>query len=129
MAKLKYISTGNNLPVISAPISHAVVAGGYCYTSGQIAWNKSGKFVSGTILQEAKIAFKNLFAVLKAAGFKKEEIVFIDIAFANLEDVKLVTPFYKSLFKVNKQPARTIYQVAALSEGAKIKVLCIAVKH
>lgn len=128
MVEKKYITTHNKLPAIAAPISHAVVSGNYCHTSGQIAWDKSGKFTPGTILMETKMTFRNIFAVLKAAGFTKEDIVFIDIAFVNLNNLESVTPFYKSLFKKDKQPARTIYEVAALPEGAKIKVIAIAVK-
>lgn len=129
MTKRKYIKAHKSIPAISAPISHAAVVGNYCHTSGQIAWDKSGKLISGTILTETKMAFKNLFAVLKAAGFTKEDIAFIDIAFINLEHVKTITPFYKTLFQKDKQPARTIYQVAALPEGAKIKVMGIAIKN
>lgn len=129
MRKGKYIKAHKNIPAISAPFSHAVVVGNYCHTSGQIAWDKSGKFISGSILKETKTAFKNFFTVLKAAGFTKEDIVFVDIAFSNLQDLETITPFYKSLFNEEKQPARTIYQVAALPEAAKIKVMGIAIKN
>lgn len=128
MTNKKYIKKGLAIPLIEAPISHAVVSGNYCHTSGQLAWDKSGNFVSGTVLKEAKLAFKNLFAILKEANFAKEDIVFIDIAFKDLVHLEAITPFYKSLLKEEKQPARTIYQAAELPHGAKIKILAIAIK-
>jgi 2-iminobutanoate/2-iminopropanoate deaminase len=67
------------------------------------------------------MAFDNLFAVLAAANFSKEDIVFVDIAFIDLKDIAVVNPYFDSLFETERKPARTIYQAAALSMGAKIK--------
>jgi 2-iminobutanoate/2-iminopropanoate deaminase len=128
MTEKKYISTGTNIPPTTAPISQAVVAGNYCHVSGQIAIDSNGNFVNGTIEQQTKMAFDNLFAVLAAANFSKEDIVFVDIAFTDLKDIAVVNPYYDSLFITDKKPARTIYQAAALPMGAKVKVLAVAIK-
>jgi 2-iminobutanoate/2-iminopropanoate deaminase len=125
---MKYITQGKNIAPTTAPISQAVVAGNYCHISGQLAVLQDGTFQSGTVLEEAAIAFANLFAVLKAAHFERKNIVFIDIAFTDLNDLAAITPFYDSLFIEGQKPARTIYQVAALPFGGKIKVLAIAIK-
>jgi 2-iminobutanoate/2-iminopropanoate deaminase len=128
MTEKKYISTGTNIPPTTAPISQAVVAGNYCHISGQIAIDVNGDFVNGTIEEQTKMAFDNLFAVLAAANFSKEDIVFVDIAFTDLKDIAVVNPYYDSLFITDKKPARTIYQAAALPMGAKVKVLAVAIK-
>jgi 2-iminobutanoate/2-iminopropanoate deaminase len=128
MAVRKFITTGEGIPPSTAPISQAVVAGNYCHVSGQLAIDINGKFVDGTIEQQTKLAFDNLLAVLKAAGFIKEEIVFIDIAFTDLKDLEFVNPYFDKLFEADKKPARTIYQAAALPMGAKIKVMAVAIK-
>jgi 2-iminobutanoate/2-iminopropanoate deaminase len=128
MTKRKFITTGADIPPGTAPISQAVVAGNYCHVSGQLAVDVNGKFVNGTIEQQTKLAFANLFAVLKEAGFIKEEIVFIDIAFTDLKDVELVNPYFDKLFEAGRKPARTIYQAAALPFGGKIKVMAVAIK-
>jgi 2-iminobutanoate/2-iminopropanoate deaminase len=73
------------------------------------------------VVEQARAAFANVWAVLKAAGFTREEIVFIDLAFADLADLAAITPYYDSLFESRRKPARTIYQAAALPYGAKIK--------
>ncbi len=66
-------------------------------------------------------------AVLKETGFNVNEIVFIDIAFIDLKDLEFVNLYFDSLFEVDRKPARTIYQAAALPAGAKIKVMAIAI--
>jgi 2-iminobutanoate/2-iminopropanoate deaminase len=123
-----YITSGEGVAPTSAPISQAVVAGNYCHISGQLAVLQNGTFQSGTALEEAKIAFDNLFAALKAAKFERSDIVFIDIAFLDLADLAAITPYYDSLFPKDKKPARTIYQAAALPFGGKIKVMAVAIR-
>jgi 2-iminobutanoate/2-iminopropanoate deaminase len=124
----KFIKTGEGVPHTQSPISHAVVAGNYCHISGQLSYDAQGVFIDGPVLDQAQRAFANLFAILHAAGFEKSEIVFIDIAFTDLSDLAIITPFYDSLFEADKKPARTIYQAAALPSGGKIKVLAVAIK-
>lgn len=128
MTARKFITAGANIPPTTAPISQAVVAGNYCHISGQLAIDINGKFIDGTIEQQTQLAFANLLAVLKEAGFAKQEIVFIDIAFTDLRDLEFVNPYFDSLFEAGKKPARTIYQAAALPFGGKIKVMAVAIK-
>jgi 2-iminobutanoate/2-iminopropanoate deaminase len=128
MTEKKYITTSTNIAPTTAPISQAVVASNYCHVSGQLAIDANGNFVNGTIEEQTKMAFDNLFAVLTAANFSKEDIVFVDIAFTDLKDIAVVNPYYDSLFVTDKKPARTIYQAAALPMGAKVKVLAVAIK-
>jgi 2-iminobutanoate/2-iminopropanoate deaminase len=124
----KYITEGEGIAPTTAPISHAVVVGNFCHISGQLAVGQDGIFRHGTALEEAQIAFENLFAVLKNANFERKDIVFIDIAFTNLNDLAAITPYYDSLFPQGQKPARTIYQAAALPFGGKIKVMATAMK-
>jgi 2-iminobutanoate/2-iminopropanoate deaminase len=128
MTSRKFITKGEGIPPSTAPISQAVVAGNYCHVSGQLAIDINGKFIDGTIELQTKLAFDNLLVVLKEAGFTKQEIVFIDIAFTDLKDLEFVNPYFDKLFEAGKKTARTIYQAAALPMGAKIKVMAVAIK-
>ena len=128
MTPKTYITTGENIPNLAAPISNAVVAGNYCHISGQLAVDRNGVFVGGTTLEQAQLAFNNIFAILKEANFMKEDIVFIDLAFIDLKDAAEINQFYDSLFEAGRKPARTIYQVAALPLDGRIKVMAIAIK-
>ena len=125
----KHIVTGEGLPKWTAPISHAVVVDNICYISGQLSFDAKGKFVSGTVREEAERAFKNLFAAVKAADFAVSDLAFIDIAFADLRDLNEVNRLFAELFAEGKRPARTIYQVAALPFGGKVKVMGVAIKE
>ncbi|MEL6869287.1 MAG: Rid family hydrolase [Pseudomonadota bacterium] len=128
MSQHTYITAGDGLPQWSNPISHAVVANGMCFVSGQLSVNRQGEYVSGSVHDEAVRSFDNFFAALAAAGFAKQDIVFVDIAFQDLAMLESVNTLYVSLFPEHQRPARTIYQVAALPFGAKIKVMGTAVK-
>lgn len=128
MSEHTFITQGENLPQWSNPISHAVVAGNMCFVSGQLSVTPNGKYLPGSILEEATLAFDNFFAAVKAAGFERSQIVFVDIAFADLGEVDVVNKLYSASFPEGKRPARTIYEVAALPFGGKIKVMGTAVK-
>ena len=128
MSDKKYIVSGDGLPKWSNPISHAVVVNNMCFVSGQLSVNVDGEYVSGSALDEGKLAFSNFFAALKNADFEKEDIVFIDIAFDDLANLPEINTLFMSLFPEGKRPVRTIYQAQALPFGGKIKITGTAVK-
>ena len=73
MGNRKCITDGDGLPRWSNPISHAVVVNNTCYISGKLSVDVDGQYVEGNIKEEAKLAFANVFAAVRAAGFSKEE--------------------------------------------------------
>lgn len=118
----RFITEGIGLPKWSSPISHAVVVNNICYLSGQLSLDEDGNYVPGTGREEAVRAFGNLFAAVRAAGFSIGDIVFVDIAFADLKHASQVNDAFAEQFPETKRPARTIYQAAALPFGGKVKV-------
>ena len=124
----KFIETGPGLPNWPNPISHAVVVGKMCFVSGQLSVNENGEYVEGTVAEEAILAFNNVFAALKAAGFDKSEIAYIDIAFSDLTELAVVNDIYMTLFPKGKRPARTVYEAAKLPFGGKVKIVATAAK-
>jgi 2-iminobutanoate/2-iminopropanoate deaminase len=125
----QFITNTEGVPKVKSPISQAVVVGKHCYVSGQLATDVEGNYVEGTFLEEAKLAFDNIFSIVKAAKFSINDIVFVDLAFINLGDVHEINILYDSLFPEGKKPARTVYQAAALPYGGKIKVTAVAIKE
>lgn len=128
MTKKKYIISGEGLPQWSNPISHAVIVNNMCFISGQLSVGLNGDYVEGSIEEETNLAFANFFSALTNAGFTKEDVVFIDIAFDNLDDLPQVNAIFRSLFPKTQRPARTIYQAEKLPFGGKIKITGTAVK-
>ena len=125
----RYIVSGPDLAAAPSPISQAVVAGNHCYVSGQLAVDTSGEFRPGSAREEAVIAFRNVFAALEAAGFTREDIVYVDLAFIDLDDLREVNTLFGELFPEGRRPARTVYQAAALPYSGKVKVQAVAIRQ
>lgn len=124
----RFIRSGPGLPAAPSPISQAVVAGNHCYVSGQLAVDPDGVFQRGSARDEAALAFGNVFKAVAVAGFSRDEIVYVDIAFIDLADVPAVNELFAELFPESHRPARTIYQAAALPYGGRVKVQAVAVR-
>jgi len=121
-----FITDVPGVPASPSPISNAVVVGNTCHISGQLAVYEDG-YRPGTASVEAERAFELVFKVADAAGFSSEEIVYVDIAFADIErDLAEVNEICRSRF--SPSPARTIYEAAKLPFGAKVKIQAIAMK-
>ena len=127
MAK-RYIVEVDGVPPSPSPISNAVVVGNQCWISGQLSVGPDGKYVAGTTLEEAERAFAHVFRIAEAAGFERSDVVYIDLAFVDLNDVKEVNDLYAELFEEGRRPARTIYQAAKLPFGGRIKVQAVAAR-
>lgn len=124
----KYVEQDARLPNWSAPISHAVVVNNLCYLSGQLSLDAEGAYVPGSTIEEARRAFANLFNAVTAAGFTPQDLVFVDVAFIDINEVSAINALYAELFPAGRRPARTVYQAAALPYGARIKVMGVAVR-
>lgn len=123
----RFITDVPGVPASPSPISNAVVCGNSCHISGQLAVYEDG-YREGTAREEARRAFELTFLIAEAAGFTRDDIVYVDIAFQNMDrDLAEVNALYGELF--SPPPARTIYQAAALPFGAKIKVQAIAMRE
>lgn len=122
----RFITEGDGLPKWESPISHAVVVGNTCYLSGQLSVSAEGNYIPGTVQEEAERAFSNLFSAVRASGFTADDLVFVDIALADICDIQVVNVLYAELFPAGRRPARTFCQPAALPFGARIKVMGVA---
>ena len=123
----RFITTVDGVPASPSPISNAVVVGTQCSISGQLSVGSEG-YIPGTAAEEAERAFAHVFRIAEAAGFSREEIVYVDLAFIDLGEVGEVNALYGRLFAEGRRPARTIYQAAKLPFGARIKVQAIAAR-
>lgn len=114
------------VPKSPSPIANAVVVGNTCHISGQLSVYEDG-YRSGTPRDEAARAFELVFTIAEHSGFGRSDIVYVDIAFSDLEDLPEVNALWAELFEM--PPARTIYQAARLPFGAKVKIQAIAMKE
>jgi len=123
----RYIVAVEGVPPSPSPISNAVVVGNQCWISGQLSVGPEG-YIPGSAREEAERAFAHVFRIAEAAGFSREDIVYVDLAFIDLSDVGEVNALCGALFPEGRRPARTIYQAAKLPFGARIKVQAVAAR-
>lgn len=107
--------------------SPAIVAGELVFTSGQIGVDrKTGQIVEGGIEAQTEQVFRNLAAVLEAAGSSTEHILKATVFLADMADYTAMNELYRRHFK-GDPPARTTVQVARLPRNARIEIEAIAI--
>jgi 2-iminobutanoate/2-iminopropanoate deaminase len=123
--KKSIVSTAD-APAAIGPYSQAVKAGGFVFTSGQIALDPAtGQMVTGGTAEEARQVLANLRAVLAAAGASIDDVVKTTIFLADMDDFGLVNEIYAETFR-SAMPARSTVQAARLPRGARVEIEAIA---
>jgi len=119
------IST-ENAPGAIGPYSQAIKANGMVFCSGQIPIDPAtGQFVSENVAEQTVQVFKNLEAVLEAAGTGLGNVVKTTVFLADMNDFTEMNEVYSQFFSENK-PARATVQAARLPRDAKVEIECIA---
>ncbi|RAU83642.1 RidA family protein [Pontibacter arcticus] len=114
--------------VAVGPYSHAVEAGELVYLSGQTPIDAAtGKLLEGDITAQTAQCFKNLFAVLAAAGLTPDDVVKVNIFLTDMADFAAMNAVYETQFTA-PYPARTTIGVASLPLGAQVEMELIARK-
>ncbi len=106
----------------AGPFSQAIEAGGFLYFSGQIGQDPAtGKVVEGGIVAETERIFRNLSAVLKAAGRNFDHVARAGVYLTHMGDFAAMNGIYARHF-TQPFPARTTIAVAALPLGACVEI-------
>lgn len=125
---MKEIITSPAAPAALGPYSHAVQAGDFLFTSGQVPLvPATGKLVGEGIEAQTNQVLDNLEQVLKSAGLTFAQVVKTTIFLTDLADFATVNAIYAERFPA-EPPARSCVQVAKLPAGAKIEIELIAFK-
>ena len=104
------------------PFSQATEAGGFVYFSGQVGQDPTtGKLAAGGIAAETERVFRNLSAVLEAAGRSFDDVVRAGVYLANMNDFVAMNGIYAKHFS-QPFPARTTIAVTALPLGARVEI-------
>ena len=114
-----------NAPDAIGPYTQAIKAGGFVFTSGQIAINpESGAVEATTIEGQTEQVCKNLCAVLEAAGTSVEKAVKTVCFLADMADFAAFNEIYGRYF-VSK-PARSCVAAKQLPKNLLVEVEVIA---
>lgn len=125
MEKKTVINT-EKAPKAIGPYSQAVAAGGFLFTSGQIALDPAtGVLCEGDIAEQTEHALWNLAAVLEKAGCAPEDVVKTTVFLSDMNDFAAMNEVYGKFFKENP-PARSAVEVAKLPKGAKVEIEAVA---
>ena len=115
-------------PKAIGPYSQAIMTDGLVFTAGQVALDpKTGELVGTSTAQQTEQVFKNLEAVLAAAGSSLGNVVKATVYLADMADFAQMNEVYAKHFGTHK-PARSTVQAAGLPKNARVEIDVIAVK-
>jgi 2-iminobutanoate/2-iminopropanoate deaminase len=125
---MKKIINTENAPKAIGPYSQAVEANGMLFISGQIPLDPAtGKFAEGGIKEQTEQVFKNIEAILTAAGYTFNDVVKSTCLLSDIGNFAAMNEVY-SRFYTKDFPARAAFAVKDLPMGALIEIETIAVK-
>jgi len=117
----------DNAPAAIGPYSQAIKAGGFVFVSGQIPTNpETGEFVAGGIAEQTEQVFKNLKAVLEAAGSSLDQVVKTTVFLADMKEFSGMNEVYAKFFS-GPPPARATVAAAGLPRDARVEIEAVAV--
>ncbi|MGV2984392.1 RidA family protein [Microbacterium sp. AGC85] len=116
----------SSAPGLADPVgafSHAIIANGFVYTSGQLPTNADGRTPHGF---EAQIdqALTNLRTILIASGSDLDHVVKVNGYLTNADHLEVYNAVYRRHFG-DSLPARTTVCVALW--GTSLEIDCVAV--
>lgn len=115
----------DDAPAAIGPYSQAVLVGNMLYTSGSMALTPEGTLVEGGISEQTHQVFRNLQAILSAAGSSFRQVVKATCYLKDMNDFKAFNEVYASYFP-DQKPARTTVEVARLPMDVLVEIDLIA---
>ena len=111
------------------PYSHGVKVGDTLYVAGQVALDEELRLVGpGDAEAQARQTWKNIRAVVEAAGGKLTDVVKVTTFLADLADIDAVHRVRSELFPDGDYPIATVVQAAKLGlPGLLLETEAIAV--
>ncbi len=116
--------TAGGAPAPAGPYSHAVVANGFVYVSGQGPVNPDTGSTPDGFEDQVRQAFENLRTILEAAGSGLDGVVKVNAYLTDLTRFGRFNEVYGEFF-AQDPPARTT--VGADLLGILVEVDCVAV--
>jgi 2-iminobutanoate/2-iminopropanoate deaminase len=125
---MKKIFSTLKAPAAIGPYSQAVEMNNTLFISGQIPINpETGKLVEGDITVQTEQVFRNIGAILDAAGYKFSDVVKSTCMLSDITNFKAMNEVYGRFYTEN-HPARAAFAVKDLPLGALIEIDTIAMK-
>lgn len=127
MTTLNTVAT-DKAPRAIGPYSQAIATDGLVFTAGQVALDpQTGELVGKTVGEQTEQVFKNLAAVLAAAGSSLGRVVKTTVYLADMADFAAMNEVYATHFG-DHRPARSTVQAAGLPKRALVEIDAIAAR-
>ena len=112
---MKKIIATTNAPAAIGPYSQAIDP-------------KTGEFVPGGIQEQTRQVFRNIKAIVEAAGLTMDNVVKTTVFLQHMSDFAAMNAVYAEFFTEGQYPARSAVEVGALPRGALVEIETICVK-
>lgn len=114
-------------PAAIGPYSQGMVVNGMLYTAGQIALDPvTMEVVAGGITEQSEQVFKNLRAVLAAAGMTFADVIKTTVFLRDMGEFGAMNGVYASAFG-DHRPARSTVAVAGLPKDVRVEIELVAI--
>ena len=121
---MKVVAT-DKAPAALGPYSQAQIVGNLVYTSGQIGVDPATGAVAEDVEGQAHQVFKNIAAILEAAGTEMSKVVKTTVFVKDMNDFAAVNAIYAQYF-TEPFPARSCVEVARLPKDFLVECEVIA---
>ena len=106
--------------------SHAIVADGWIFVSGQLPITADGqKLVDACFEDQARQVLANVRSALQACGARTQDLVQVRVYIADIADWPAFNAIYAQ-WTPDHRPARAVVPVPMLHHGLKIEVEVVA---
>ncbi|HEX7974508.1 MAG TPA: Rid family detoxifying hydrolase [Anaerolineales bacterium] len=107
------------------PYSHAVIANGFVFVSGQGPFNPQTGTASPAFSEQARQVFENIKTILEGVGLGLDDVVKVNAYLLDLANFQEFNQVYRTYFS-HDFPVRTTVSCALPGTGAQVEVDCIA---
>lgn len=113
-------------PPALGPYSHAVVAGGLVFTSGQLGLDpRTNELIGSDIQDQTRQVLDNLKCILEKSASGLDQVTRITVYLTDLNDFPAMNEVYGTYFQ-DRPPARACAGVQSLPKGARVEMDAIA---
>jgi 2-iminobutanoate/2-iminopropanoate deaminase len=117
------------VPSMRPPLGHyaqAVRFGNLLFVTGCTGVTADGRLVADDVVEQTRQVFRNLQAILAAAGASFSDVLKVTTYLTDVRDAPLINPVRQGVFGQTR-PASTLVQISALAvPGAKVEIDLVA---
>jgi 2-iminobutanoate/2-iminopropanoate deaminase len=108
------------------PYSPGAKGGGFVFTAGQVAWDKTGKVVGiGDVRKQTVQTLRNVVAVLKEGGAKPADVLKCTVYLTDMRYFQIMNEEFAKVFP-RDPPARTTVQASLAEPEMLVEIEAIA---